>query len=364
MRHRAESRKLLIAVGVIALALLGGCAAPGSPPDASSRPGGASAPRATPEIVASAAKTLRKSVPAVAGQSQSTQMSGASGTGAANGILGQWRGTPIEIGGTWMDSREAQTALWAIAPGGQWANWRKDLDIAVGAIYRSKGETWKAAAAGKYDARWRRSLTRMKALRGNRPGTLHIRFAHEFNGFWTPWYVSGKDAGNFVKAWRRYRALQKQILPGAKLVFNPNDQTAKRLKLDWRKAFPGAEYVDEMGVNSFNQYPFLTTQAKFNWKINRFDRWGAPLGIERHREFAESMGLPMAIPEWGSNSKLGDGAAYIRYFAEWLRAHAGTGPGQIPYEILFHVTEYEDGKYAMYPKTEMPKAAAAYVSEF
>ncbi len=358
-----ESRRLQLAVGAAVVASLTACATSTSPAQGSVAAAAGSS-SGTAQAAPSAKKTPTGKASKLQSQSVGAQLSGASGTGAANGVLSAWRGTPIEIGGTWMDSYEAQTALWAIAPGGQWAQWRKDLDLAVGAIYRSRGETWKAAAAGRYDARWRKSLKRIRTYWGNRPGTLHIRFAHEFNGHWTPWYVRGKDAGNFVKAWRRYRALQKQILPNAKLVFNPNDQTAKRLKLDWRKAFPGTAYVDEMGVNSFNQYPYLATEAKFNWKINRLDRYGAPLGIERHRQFAESLGLPMAIPEWSSNSRLGDGAAYIGYFAAWLHVHAGTGAGQIPYEILFHVTEYEEGKYAMYPKTKMPKAAAAYVREF
>lgn len=363
MRHRTGTAKRCAAIGVVVAVLLGGCAGPASPSDSDSRSAAASTSPSR-SFTVSTSTAPETSGPASANPSPGPQLSGASGTGAANGVLGAWRGTAIEIGGTWVDTYEAQTALWAIAPGGQWAKWRKDLDIAVGAIYRSRGESWKAAAAGRYDARWRTSLTRMKALWGNRPGTLHIRFAHEFNGFWTPWYVTGKDTGDFVTAWRRYRALQKQILPNAKLVFNPNDQTAGRLKLDWRMAFPGADYVDEMGVNSYNQYPYLTTQEKFDWKINRLDKRGAPLGIERHREFAESVGLPLAIPEWSSNSRLGDGAEYVAFFAEWLRAHAGTGPGQIPYEILFHETAYDHGKYAMYPKTKMPKAAAAYVKEF
>lgn len=302
--------------------------------------------------------------PSRSGSVSGLWLSGASGDGVASGAFGVWRGTPVAIAGTWNDSFEAQTAQWSVQKGAEWGSWQGDLDVAVGAIYSARGETWAAAATGAYDARWRTALSALKSGWGSRPGTLHIRFAHEFNGEWVPWKVSGSAADSFVAAWKRFRALQREILPAAKLVFSPNDGSSPSLALDWRKAFPGAGYVDEMAVDSYNQWPYVNTVSGFASKIVTVDSFGAPVGIEKHRLFAESVGLPLAIAEWSSNSSMGDGDVYVKAFRDWVAAHAGSGPGQVPYEIMFNVNNYNSGVFSFYPNTAMPKAAASYVQNF
>ncbi len=297
-------------------------------------------------------------------QAPAAWLSGASGNGAANGTFGTWRGTAVQVGGTWNDSLDAQTNQWSIQPGAEWGSWDKDLDLAVGAIYSANGETWAKAAAGAYDARWTTMLTNIKKYWGARTGTLHLRFAHEFNGSWTPWTVTGATAADFVTAWKRFRALQRQLLPQHKLVFSPNDGTSTSQNLDWRKAFPGAAYVDEMGVDTYNQYPFVTTAAGFAAKIAGVDAFGAPVGIEKHRQFAASVGLPLAISEWSSNSSMGDSASFVHEFFAWVKTHAGTGAGQVPYEVMFNVNNYNNGVFAFYPATAQPGAAGAYVADF
>jgi hypothetical protein len=287
-------------------------------------------------------------------------LSGAAGDGAANGTFGGWRGTPIQIGGTWNDDYGSQIRQYSLAPGGEWSRWQGHLDVAVGAIFKDRGETWEAAARGVYDRRWRAILTRLKENRAGRPGTVYIRFAHEFNGSWEPWSVRGTEAPAFIASWKRFRALQKSILPSSKLVFCPNDGSSRGLGLDWRKAFPGKAYVDLMSVDSFNQYPWVNSAAGFVAKRNRFDSYGAPLGLERHRLFAASVGLPLAVSEWSSNSSMGDAPVYMEQFRNWVAAHAGTGPGQVPYEIVFNVAAFAQGRFQLHPVNNQEGAAAAY----
>jgi hypothetical protein len=339
-----------------------------SPTDAAPAPG-TSPTAAIPAPGPAATPTTSAPAPTPSGTAPTTPagatwLSGASGNGAANGSLAAWRGTPVAIGGTWNDSLDAQTNQWSIQPGAEWGSWNGDLDLAVGAIYSANGETWARAAAGAYDARWTTMLTNIKRYWGARTGTLHLRFAHEFNGSWTPWAVTGATAADFVAAWKRFRALQTQILPQHKLVFCPNDGTSSSQNLDWRKAFPGAAYVDEMGVDSYNQWPFVSTGAAFASKIAAVDSFGAPVGIERHRAFAASVGLPLAVSEWSSNSSMGDSASFVHEFHAWVSAHAGTGAGQVPYEVMFNVNNYNNGVFAFYPATTQPAAAAEYAAEF
>src|SRR5450755_1348727 len=78
-------------------------------------------------------------------------LSGASGDRAADGRFGLWRHTPVDIGGTWDNGDDAQVLLSSICPGGDWQRWTKPLDIAIGAIDQTQGESWAAAARGAYD---------------------------------------------------------------------------------------------------------------------------------------------------------------------------------------------------------------------
>src|SRR3954452_23021809 len=184
-------------------------------------------------------------------------LSGAAGVGVPSGDFGRWRGSPVEVVATWADNNGAMTVLAQLRPGGEYGDWQGPMDIAIGAI--GPGESWQQAAEGAYDARWRESLTNLRQLRGARPGTTFIRFAHEMNGDWYPWAVNAGNVGAFIQAWRRFRGLQEEIYPDAKLVFGVNRESIGT-GMDWRLMFPGARYVDVMAVDYYNQSPCVTTQ--------------------------------------------------------------------------------------------------------
>lgn len=286
-------------------------------------------------------------------------MSGASGWGAADGGFGAWRGATTPVAGTWNDNYQAQINQWSIQPGAEYGAWQGDLDLAVGGIYKDRGESWRAAAGGAYDARWRAMLSTITRAWGARPGTLYLRFAHEFNGNWYPWSVTAAEVADFRTAWRRFRALQQEVAPRTMLVFSPNSETSSSLGLDWREAFPGADQVDVMSVDYYNQYPFVATAADFDRTLLSVDSTGAPRGLERHRQFAAARGLPFAISEWSSDANMGDSPAFIAGLRRWLIEHGGTGAGQVLYEIHFNV-DFGNGNYRFFPVTRQTDAAAAY----
>jgi protocatechuate 3,4-dioxygenase beta subunit len=68
----------------------------------------------------------------------------------------------LDIVATWADDDANMVNIWQCQPGGDYANLKGDMDIAIGAF--DSGESWQAVAAGAYDARWAQSLT---ALRTN-----------------------------------------------------------------------------------------------------------------------------------------------------------------------------------------------------
>lgn len=289
-----------------------------------------------------------------------TWLSGASGDQAADGSYAWWRGRPLDIAGTWADSPDASTALYQLQSGGDYsaAKWHGSLDIAVGAL--GTGESWSAAVKGAYDARWAASLSNIRAAWAGRAGTVYIRFAHEMNGNWYPWSVNPSNVQDFLLSWKRYRALQKKIMPAAKLVFSVNRESSG-MAMDWRKAFPGRAMVDVMSVDYYNQYPFVATEEQWKTSIIETDSYGAPKGLQRHLEFARSVGLPLAVSEWSNNADMGDSPAFVRGFHSFLLSHSGATAGELLYEVQFDVDQ-DANRWELFPVTRAPRAAAAYRS--
>ncbi|MFB9377492.1 malectin domain-containing carbohydrate-binding protein [Kineococcus gynurae] len=282
--------------------------------------------------------------------------SGASGTGVTNGDFGRWRGSEVTVSSTWSDNNTAAANFWQLNSSGEYGNWNKDLDVAVGGI--GPGESWAAGANGAYDARWRQSLTKLRDLRAGKSGTVYIRFAHEMNGNWYPWSVDKNNYRDFVSSWKRYRALQKEIFPAAKMVFNVNRESVST-GFDWRLSFPGAAYVDVMGVDYYNQYPYVATQGQFDSAAQQTDAWGAPKGLAKHLEFAKSVGLPLSVSEWSGNADAGDSPAFVQGMHDFFEANGGTGAGKLLYEVQFNVDK-DNRRWLLTSGTRQPNAAAKY----
>jgi hypothetical protein len=278
------------------------------------------------------------------------------------GQFADWRGRDVQIAGTWSDTDDNAQHFWQLQPGGDYAGWSKPLDIAVGAI--GEGQTWAEAAAGAYDSEWASSLRTLAGLRGSTTAATYIRFAHEMNGDWYPWRVDSGNYRDFITAWKRYRALQKSIFPTAELVFSLNRQSVDT-RMDWRKFFPGREYVDLVSVDYYNQTPYVATAAQWKRSLDLVDQWGAPNGLNQFLAYARSKGLPLAISEWSGNAELGDSPAFVKGLLAFVQSHSGSGPGLIEYEILFDVPQ-DDDKFVLYSPSgvRMPKSSDAYRNFF
>ena len=273
-----------------------------------------------------------------------------------DGSLAGWRGRPLEIAGTFSDNNEAMVELWQLHEGEEYGDWDGPLDIAIGAI--EGNETWEKAATGAYDGRWTESLTNLRALRADKSGTTYIRFAHELNGDWFDWAVNAENYRSFIESWKRVRALQQKIYPESQLVFNVNRESGGA-DMDWRKFFPGAQYVDVMGVDYYNHYPYVGSAEEWTDALDDTDKFGGPKGLQKHLDFARSVGLPLSVSEWSGHAENGDSVAYIEGMYEFFASNAGSGPGQVLFEVQFNVDK-DDGIWLLYGDTRMPKSAKAY----
>jgi hypothetical protein len=328
-------------------------------------PAAPTTPETTPEPVTPAPSAepasagAGSSLPALAPGSWLSGV-GQSGPDLDIAAFAAWRGSQVGLLSMWEDDNQAMTELWGLRPGGVFGSWDGPIDIAVGAL--GDGESWEKAAAGAYDARWRQSLQNLADLRAGRTGTTFIRFAHEMNGNWYPWSVNAGNHQAFIQAWRHFRALQQEIFPHSQLVFGLNRESYGN-GIDWRQTFPGAEHVDVMAVDYYNQYPCVRTAEEWDAAVVATDEHGAPRGIEQHRRFAESVGLPLAVPEWAGNADQCDSAVYIQGMHDFFRQHAGSGAGQVLYEAYFNVN-IDGDKWRIQGGGRMPAAAEAYRSLF
>ena len=286
-----------------------------------------------------------------------------------DGSFARWRGRPIEIGGTWAayDSPDhlIGSPSWSIAAGAPFGDVPR-MDFAAGGPL--SGESWYSASIGVLDSRWGQQLRALRSAWGGRAtANMYIRFAHEMNGDWFTWSVSAGDVKYFVAAWHRYYDLLQVNFPGAKLVWSPNDQTS--WSYDARDLWPGDQYVDVIGVDSYNRYPWANTSQSFTAKMNSTYANGSPLGLESWRKFAFSHGKPFAVPEWANASVSnggggGDAPAFMTLFHKWLVAHGGSGPGAVAYEIMFNVPGFAE-RYEIFangePSEFEPLSAAVYM---
>jgi Glycosyl hydrolase family 26 len=230
--------------------------------------------------------------------------------------FGAWRGSPVGIMGMFGDtSLDAQREQWQYAHTRGFAG---DVDLAVGGPL---GCTWAEAAAGAEIARWKEIAAGIAANWHYR--TVHLRFAHEFNGTWMPWSVAPAEVPAFQRAFRLFATTMRTALAGrsVKIVWAPNFGT-------WfyspDSAWPGADVVDVVGVSLYEWTRYDTQPA---WKAFL----ASSVGPTVWSAFAERHGRPLAFSEWGAQSAL-----FVRGMHAWMAARAGRGPGQLLYDVYLN----------------------------
>lgn len=323
-------------------------------------------------------------------------LSGASCRGIENSADGmsspfaQWRGEPCHFMRVWSDdggpgdTKDRKTndpniaAIWE-----RFGNFHASADIGPG--FFGTGESMSAAANGSYRDRWIKTLQTARRWWSTRkdPSKVNVFFspAHEMNGSWYHWSVNNSNVGDFIRAWKLYRQLQLQYFPECFMTFNVNHDSSfysgtvnsSGKGMDWRRMVPGwteggasevKKWVDVGAVDYYNMDHWARNDAEWAKTIMDYDGWGGPMGIERHRQFWESCGLPMTIPEWSDSIRSGDSPSFATNMNNFMRTHSGTGPGKICADALFNLSSgYEANMFAVMGDTvKLVNFAARYRS--
>src|SRR5690606_21760119 len=136
---------------------------------------------------------------------------------------------------------------------------------------------------GHFDDYIARFANKLKKI--NRP--IFLRFAHEFDNPFYPWYMDGDKASvKFKSAWvHTYEIFKKEGADNVIWIWNP--WKSKNIN----SFYPGKAYVDWIGVNILN-YGNLNEDRKWY----EFDTLYKPF----HDEFKNLPATPVIISEFGS----------------------------------------------------------------
>lgn len=182
-----------------------------------------------------------------------------------------------------------------------------------------------ATANGANDSKYTTLAGRLVAA-GHEDAVL--RLGHEGDITWYPWSWLNGNHDIYVAAFRRVSAVMRDVSSAFRIDYqgngspwNANYTWAGQVKPygDW--AYPGDEFVDIVGVDTYNRQSWAATKANLDYT----------------KDLAVQHGKQMSVPEWGLwRSQTGDDPTYIQNMFSWLSSAPNSqGPGSLAYHCYF-----------------------------
>ena len=218
---------------------------------------------------------------------------------------------PRNVQMTFEDARRATTALEAsirhpLGIASTFVAWEEPFPNPGHVLDREAGRKPLIAWDGRRDlaqvseGRWD-SLLRERARSCRDFGApMYLRWAAEFNGEWNPCYGRPRE---FVAAWRHIvRVFRSEGATNVRWVWCPFAvQGRRRPAEDWRRYYPGDQFVDWVGMDGYN---WGTTRPWSSWQT--FGEIFASL----YADYAARR--PLMICEVACAERGGDKGAWIR----------------------------------------------------
>lgn len=199
----------------------------------------------------------------------------------------------------------------------QWAEWRRAKDdrlfvLNVPMLPRNEAGLsdsvvrglLRRGAAGEFDKHFLALAKRLVEL--GVPDTILVP-GWEMNGT-TYTHRCAPDPESWKAYWKRIVTVMRSV-PGQRLRF---DFTPNRGmdKIPWPECYPGDDYVDIVGMDSYDQPKGQT----FDEEISE------PYGLQHQVDFARVHGKEISYPEWGL-FRNGDNAKYVLRMLAWMDQH-------------------------------------------
>ena len=171
-------------------------------------------------------------------------------------------------------------------------------------------------AAGDFDEQWR-NFGNLMVQHGR--GDSVVRLGWEFNERTMPW--RGIDTQAYIGCYRNAADNIRAANPDVILDWTINahgspDGLCGGLSTN---CYPGDDYVDIIGIDNYDHYPWSPTKADFDRTA------AAPEGLTWLYAFAQQHKKPFSVGEWGvvpTGDAGKENPEFIRWMHEWFAAHA------------------------------------------
>jgi hypothetical protein len=236
------------------------------------------------------------------------------------------RGRPCKIAQTYTDRSTYET----MTSGSSWtfdffADFAGALVISQGLVPTGGEADLAGCAAGDFDEQWRNFGNLM--VRHGR-GDSVVRLGWEFNERSMPW--RGRDTQAYISCYRNAADNIRAVNPDVILDWTINahgspDGLCGGVSTN---CYPGDEYVDIIGIDNYDHYPWSPKKADFDRTA------AAPEGLSWLYAFAEAHRKPFSVGEWGvvpTGDAGKENPNFIRWMHEWFAAHAQN----LAYEAYF-----------------------------
>jgi hypothetical protein len=283
-----------------------------------------------------------------------------------------WRGRPLDIGVTW-DSRSTWAEIEDPDIYGAISHFREfggTLELGT-AMLPGKGAslaggvTFAECAAGMVDSHFAALGRRLVSLGRD---SSFVRLGWEANGDWYAWNAgNASSAEEWIACFRREVTALRSVAPNVRIDWNMNASTKAPSSGNPADLYPGDSYVDVVGVDFYDQWPPLDTDA--SWMAHYMDQTagGGPRGIGAWLAFAKAHGKPLSVPEWGIVHATGncgcggDDPVYVAHMRDFFAANAD----DVAYEAYFNLGNAPgDTTFLVFPPTTSPNASARYAALF
>jgi hypothetical protein len=265
------------------------------------------------------------------------------------------RGRACRVAQTYTD----RTSWESMTRGSGWtftmfADFDGMLVVSQGLVPVGRGADLAACAAGAHDADWRDFGTLM---RRHGRGDSVVRLGWEFNEKTSPWRADDPPA--WIACYRRAATGIRATNPDVLLDWTINAHGTPRGTCGGlsTNCYPGDEYVDIIGIDNYDHYPWSPTKAAFERTAAR------PEGLSWLYDFARAHGKPFSVGEWGvvpTGDAGKENPPFVTWMHEWFAAHAE----HLAYEAYFSDCG-EGGVQSSLYRTDAdcvrnPQSAAAY----
>jgi Glycosyl hydrolase family 26 len=227
------------------------------------------------------------------------------------------RGRDCKVTHTYTD----RTSYRSMTEGTSWTfDFFSDFDgmlvVSQGLVPDGGEEDLAGCAAGEFDRYWRDFGSLM--VRYGR-GDSVVRLGWEMNESTMAWRAT--DTRAYLECYRHAADGIRATNPAVVLDWTINGHGTPGNLCGGlsTNCYPGDEYVDIVGIDNYDHYPWSASKAEFDRTAAR------PDGMTWLYDFARRHRKPFSVGEWGVTSA-GDGHRenpdFVRWMHEWFAAHA------------------------------------------